>query len=103
MCKSEVGACFSQLTYDGTDFITTHGCIEFLPVEERDLCNASGVDFDDVINARSVSTVDSEDDESAMLVCCNSGMCNYVDTTKIEVYINTKNNGSIKRKCNTVN
>ena len=101
MCKSKIGACFSHLTFDGSSYITTHGCIDFLSVSERELCNASGEDFDDVIYARAVGSSETEDDRST-LVCCNTGMCNYVDTTKIEIYINTKHNESIKRKSQTL-
>ena len=84
MCKSAIGRCFSQLSYETTDNArSAHGCVETLPPRDRSVCESEG----DIIKNKN-----GPDDEWPLLMCCNEDMCNYQENVDI---VNTKANGSI--------
>ncbi len=95
MCKSAMGKCYSQLSYDGDDSRPRHGCAEFLGQQDRSICAAKG----DIIKTRT-----GPSEEWPILRCCQDDMCNYLDNMNINIHVNTKSNGSIlKGKDNLLN
>ncbi len=42
MCKSAMGKCYSQLTYESDNAKSVHGCVESLPTPEKMVCGGEG-------------------------------------------------------------
>jgi len=92
MCKSSIGTCFSQLTYEGDTARSVHGCVDLLPDTDKQLCEGEG----DIIRTR------NDHEEWPILMCCKDDMCNYMDNLDINIYVNTKSNNSILKGSDTI-
>ena len=42
MCKSAMGKCYSQLTYERDYTRSVHGCVESLPQSDKMVCSGQG-------------------------------------------------------------
>ena len=84
MCKSAMGRCFSQLTYERDSTRSVHGCAESLPIADRDLCDGSG----NIAEARSGGRV-----QLPIMLCCKEEMCDYMDNLDINIDL-TRSNGT---------
>ena len=42
MCKSAMGKCYSQLTYERDNTRSVHGCVESLPQADKMVCSGQG-------------------------------------------------------------
>ena len=98
MCKSRLGACFSQLTPDGASIRSVHGCAEALPeVDRQEACGGrtDGArqgetgDDDDGGQAedRGGGRVMAKSDGRTVLVCCRQDMCNYMDSAGLSGHV----------------
>lgn len=92
MCKSPLGRCFSQLSYETSQdrARSQHGCAESLPAADRSVCESEG----DIVKNRN-----GPNEQWPLLMCCDEDMCNYQESIDINI-VNTQANGSIlKGKC----
>ncbi|CAH1790219.1 unnamed protein product [Owenia fusiformis] len=81
MCKSQAGKCFSKLAYDSEATQSVHGCVEFLPEQDRNLCQGEEGDIIRTLGGAM---------EWPILMCCKDDMCNYIDNFDINIDINVQ-------------
>ena len=123
MCKSQLGTCYTQVTYSDPETMPTvvHGCADKLTESILRTCTDSTLTEDTKLNQNisensvenasnlykveiTDSSVNNNINENSVdpslqptVTCCSNDMCNYRDSLDISIVIDTQSNDSAKR------
>ena len=123
MCKSQLGTCYLQVTYNSADSVPTvvHGCADKLTERILRTCTGTAITDNDEKVKHNISDNSLEDNSSVYKVeitesnvnnivdntvdpsqeqsitCCSNDMCNYRDSLDISIVIDTQSNDSARK------